>query len=198
MKLLNTTGRFLLASLVFILSSDVFAEYKTKSAFSDDYKCVSEKKGGFNHNKDGSKLTSFRGQEEFFLTHISNIPREAFTSGDINDLRQNYENQFFEISETYGTIEEKGSYSIRRPDQDPKLLPTHFLNRCNVNSIPTPNDTGTINCYTTKDLMQFSLDLETMRFTYSYLGTWHLKQFIKDYYGDSSVFAFGTCKKYFR
>ena len=43
----------------------------------------------------------------------------------------------------------------------------------------------------------FRFNLVTKNFTYAYLGSWDLPQEERKYFGDSSVFAFGTCKPYY-
>lgn len=187
------------------LSSNVFSEYKTKSVFSDDYKCVSHEKGGFNHTKDGHVLTRFHGKEEFFITHITNIPDEAMRDAvsyykifdhlsgkDLDTVREHYEMRFFPEPYDSRFPLEKGSYSISTPEDNPRKA-VSYSNKCMAYK---SDKGGSISCeYYFKDFM---LDLTTMRFTYVVSGSWHSPDLNNNYYGDSSVFAFGTCKKYFR
>jgi len=191
-------------TLICTYSTNSIAEYKTKSVFSADYKCVSETKGGFNHEASGHKLTLFKGKEEFFLMHISNIPDEAILkinkmmkvkSNDVNHLREIHEGRVMK-QEKYSEsmVTEESSYFIREPDDDPKEGMTYFSSGCS--SYKFENGSA-INCYKSDNSKVFILDMDTMRFTYSYAGSWHNK--VKDsYYGDSSMFAFGICKKYYR
>ena len=87
---------------------------------------------------------------------------------------------------------EKHSYFIRQPEDDPRKFQS-LLNAC---SSFKAGQEAEITCYESDGSQTFKLNLETMRFTYSYAGSWHSK-IKKGYYGDASVFAFGTCKKYF-
>jgi hypothetical protein len=92
-------------------------------------------------------------------------------------------------------IVEESSYFIREPGTDPKKGSTYINSGCTSYKVNKDNYRS-IRCYETEPSSSFSLDLETMRFTYSYEGTWNAKP-ENGYYGDSSVFAFGTCKKYY-
>ena len=193
---------FVLSLLAF--SSNVFSEYKTKSAFSNDYKCVSDEKGGFNHEKEGHDLTRFHGQEEFFITHISNIPIEALTHQfnkelDKDLIRNQRENNAVIVHEK-DFISEKSTYFIRTPEIDPKdFMAVH--EKCTIISVSVEGQKSakeTMYCFDGNSRKQFILNLNEMRFSYSYLGSWELTQEHPNYYGDSSIFAFGTCKKYFR
>lgn len=201
----NNTTLAIFYLLTCTCSTNVFAdEYKTKSVFSADYKCISETKGGFNHSASGHDLTRFQSEEEFFLTHISNIPDEAIVglnqvlksnTDDVNVMRAIFESFIMKQEITTGNrVVEESSYFIREPEIDPKKISTYYLNGCTVYKSPKWEQ---INCYQDDDSKSFVLDLETMRFTYSYAGTWHKKR-ENDYYGDSSVFVFGTCKEYYR
>lgn len=205
MRFNKTTIAFFL-TLTCTCSTSAIAEYKTNSVFSDDYKCVSEEKGGFNHGASGHSLTLFKGQEEFFLTHISNIPYEALVdwnqlleikllninANDESKIREIFEERLMR-QETLNIITtEKSSYFIRQPEDDPKKV-LSLINGC---SSFKAGQEAVITCYESVGSKTFELDLETMRFTYSYAGSWHSK-IKKGYYGDASVFAFGTCKKYF-
>jgi len=203
MKFNKTTAAILFA-LIYICSTNVFAqEYKTKSIFSDDYKCVADEQGGFNHNAYGHDLVRFKDKAEFFLIHISNIPYEAIIdlntqmkvdSNDPSKLREEFENRIMKqeiIPET--AIIEKSSYFIREPENDPKEMMIYVHNGCTSYKI---QENGSIVCYEADNSKTFSINLKTMRFTYSYAGSWGGTQ-ENGYYGDSSVFAFGTCKKYY-
>ncbi len=202
----NKTTIAIFLTLTCTCSTSAIAEYKTNSVFSDDYKCVSEEKGGFNHGASGHSLNLFKGQEEFFLTHISNIPYEALVDWNqlleikLLNIKANDESKIREIfeerimkQETLNIITtEKHSYFIRQPEDDPKKFQS-LLNAC---SSFKAGQEAEITCYESDGSQTFKLNLETMRFTYSYAGSWHSK-IKKGYYGDASVFAFGTCKKYF-
>ncbi len=197
----NKTTTAIFLTLVCTCSTSAIAEYKTNSVFSDDYKCVSEENGGFNHSASGHSLTLFKGQVEFFLTHISNIPYEAIVDWkQLLNIEANDESKIREIfeerrmrQETLNIITtEESSYFIRQPEDDPKKGES-LLYGC---SSFKAGQEAVITCYKSVGSKTFELDLETMRFTYSYAGSWHSKR-KNGYDGDSSVFAFGTCKKYF-
>ena len=115
-------------------------------------------------------------------------------SNDPNKLREAFENRIMKqkiIPET--AIIEKSSYFIREPGNDPKEMTIYVKNGCTSYKVQGKES---IVCYEAENSTTFSLYLNTMRFTYSYAGSWNGTH-KNGYYGDSSVFAFGTCKKYF-
>lgn len=193
-------------TLIAMLAINTFAEYKTKSVFKDDYRCIAETAGGFNHKANGHALTKFIPDQVFFLTHISNIPKEAILSF-LNNSKVSFENidedearEIFEkvllkqevLFKDY--IKENSGYFIREPDEDPKKWEIYFLNKC---ASVEMKGYRAISCYENDKEKTFNLDINTGRFTYSYSGSWQ-SEFKDGYYGDSSVFVFGKCKKYFR
>lgn len=201
-------------ALCFLTTPALSENYKTKSVFKEDFKCISDEKGGFNHNATGHELTKFTGKEEFFLVHISNIPEKAIldmltreTAQEINkksglssqeaeDLKRNeLEKEFLEKGGFSSVTTERGSYFIRTPRNNPNEASTYLYgNHCSA--ISTKNY-ASINCYRESFDKTFAFDLTTKRFTYSYAGTWNDKQ-DDGYHGDSSVFAFGKCEIYYR
>lgn len=200
-----------IVGLLLACSCSVVAEYKTESVFSTDYKCISDTIGGFNHKKFGHNLTEFNGIEEFFLTHITNIPIEGLRgyyqfNDSTKDLSEEDLRIFFEANNFYVTkpltyIDEYGSYYIRRPEENPKAGSSYW-NKCSASKNADPKkavDKGMFYCFKESDLFSFAFNANKGQFSYSYLGTWHLNQYNDtEYFGDSSVFAFGTCKPYYR
>lgn len=183
-------------------------EYRTKSVFSKSYRCVADEAGGFTHSASGHKLALFKPDEEFFLTHISNLPdklilqlsgRKGGTLSGIDGVRarEEVERRLMkqETSSHVDLVSETGSYFIREPDVQPEsLMATLFA--CKATKV---EEDSTITCY--GDGLGLGKTFQFMpgtgRFTFSYSGSWHNK--VKDnYYGDSSVFAFGSCKEYYR
>jgi hypothetical protein len=193
-------------SLAIIFSLKASAEYETKSVFSDDYKCTAEEKGGFSHTSTEHKLVFFHPDEEFFLMHISNIPKEAIfemqgklgvenRNNDEDLIRESVERRDMTqriVGDNYYTAEE-GSYYIREPDQDPKAETTYMQGKCT--SLKSA-EISSITCFENSQGKTFNFVIDTGRFSYSYAGSWEHKH-ENEYYGDSSVVAFGTCKKYF-
>jgi len=195
------------------LSTSVFAEYKSKSLFDTDYRCIADEVGGFNHRKDGHHQTRFKVNKEFFLTHISNIPDEAFLdfyksyeyrnhigkSDNIDSVRKQYDESYLQqeiIDFSSGkTVTEKGAYFIREPKMNPKSWETY---RRSCETIRDPILYNHIHCYQETVNSLFTIDLDTKRFSYAQLGSWHMRQDIPDYYGASSYFAFGKCEEYYR
>lgn len=183
-------------------------EYRTKSVFSKSYRCVADESGGFTHSASGHKLTLFKTDEEFFLTHISNLPdklvlqlsgRKGGTLSGIDGVRarEEVERRLMKQETMSGVdfVSETGSYFIREPSVEPEsLMATMYA--CKAIKA---EDATIITCY--GDGLGLGKTFQFMpgtgRFTFSYSGTWHNK--VKDnYYGDSSSFAFGTCKEYYR
>lgn len=206
---ITAKAKLISAAVALFFMGNVSAQYKSESIFSSDYKCVSEEKGGFNHDASGHKLTLFKGVEEFFLTHISNIPEQAILhfagrvrggkNMTVGELREELELRIFEKQKTYGDdyVVEVGSYYIRKPEEDPKKIFAYSAGKsCKAGALRDMKE-HTISCYLIDSRKTFNFDVNTGRFTYSYAGTWD--QPVKDgYHGDSAVFAFGTCKVYFR
>jgi len=183
--------------------------YATKSVFKADYKCTAEEAGGFNHGAKQHKLALFKPDEEFFLVHISNIPKKAvfemkskeiiaLLGGDEDRVREEVERTYMK-QESYveGFISEKSSYFIREPRDNPEEVTTYFANSaCSAWKSDKENDSR-ITCLESDGGKTFQFSPKTGRFTYSYSGSWHLEQ-KQDYYGDSSIFVFGSCKEYYR
>lgn len=198
-----------------LLATPLLAEnYQSNSVFDHDYKCVAEEKGGFNHNSTGHDLSKFIVDEEFFLVHISNIPEKVIsdmlkenTANEINQkkalsiqeveiLRRNELEKEFLNKQVFSTLTiEKGSYFFREPSEDPNDAIT-YLRGEHCTAVKN-NNYASINCHIGDYSKTFQFNLSTGRFTYSYAGTWNDE--VEDgYYGDSSFFAFGTCKQYYR
>ena len=198
----------LVAVAATLLTASVSAEYKSKSKFSASYKCVSDEKGGFNHRANGHDLVRFKGEEEFFLTHISNMPLapikqslklklsfhpEIEIATEEDKVREQFEQIAMSQLSSTGAWEE-GSYYFRNISSDPNTIVSWHSCSATKWSDNWSDDGGGIDCHS--DAKHFLFNPGTGRFTYAYLGSWHEK--VKnDYYGDSSIFAFGTCKEYY-
>lgn len=195
---MRVTILLLIASISFTCFSD---EYVWKSkAEPIDYKCVPDKEVGINWDKDGDehKVVTFNSatHDDFFLTHISNIPDKAFDPPKlpINERKARFERQLFDGSNSHDDfIFEDRSYFLRKASADPDDSLTYYLSKCSY----TKMDSGskTISCDSPRN---FELDLVTMRFVTSYLGTWHSSNKPSDYSGDSAVISYGMCRKYYR
>jgi len=192
-------------SLASVLALKASAEYETKSVFSDDYKCTADEKGGFSHTSTEHELVLFQPNEEFLLMHISNIPKEAIMemksksiiealNNDEDLIREEVERSYMKQEIYSGFTSEEGSYYIRVPDQDPKSVTTYMSSDC---SILKSTENSSMSCYTNDDRKTFNFIFDTGRFSYSYSGSWD-RIHENEYFGDSAVLAFGTCKKYFR
>jgi len=176
------------------------ADYKSKSVFSGNYKCVSTEDGGFNHTASGHQLVHFKERSEFFITHISRIPAKALSGlamsayGNEDELRQKAEEKLLKQHKLgENGILEDGAFFIRTPDQDPLSPMTYLFSSCKAY---TASNGDSISCYVGDQRTHFQFNMKTKRFVYAYLGTWDDP--VKDaYYGDSSIFAFGTCKEYY-
>ncbi|WP_157035519.1 hypothetical protein [Marinobacter psychrophilus] len=181
--------------------------YTTKSIFSADYKCTAQETGGFNHAETGHKLVLFKPDEEFFLIHISNIPQKAvfemkskeivaLLGNDEDRVREEVERSYMK-QEIYSEdfVSEKSSYFIRESDDNPEKVSTYLSNHsCSAAKFKKDFD---INCYEGDGGKTFQFNSKTGRFAYSYAGSWHSES-ENNYYGDSSIFVFGSCKEYYR
>jgi len=198
---MNKTCSVLAIQLMIVFSPTSMAEYKSKSVFSKDYKCVSESIGGFKGTANGHKLTRFKKQEEFFLTHISNLPEEAIMNSsyaipnNVDRSRELFEKGIMtqEISARFSETAEYGSYAIRYPVLDPRMTNVYIFNRCGASYTEFGSS---ISCYKSHVRENLNFNMNTMRFTYSNTGNWH--QIKKGENPSSAYFIFGTCKEYYR
>lgn len=196
--LMRVTLLLLMASISFTCFSD---EYVWKSqAEPIDYKCSPAKEVGINWDKDGDehKVVTFNSatHDDFFLTHISNIPDKVFDSPNlpINEQKAKFERKLFDDSNSVDDfIFEDDSYFLRGASADPDDSLTYYLSDCSY--IKRHSSSKTISCDSPR---KFVLDLVTMRFVTSYLGTWHSSNKSSDYAGDSAVISYGMCRKYYR
>jgi hypothetical protein len=195
--LMRVTLLLLMASISFTCFSD---EYVWKSqAEPIDYKCSPDKEVGINWDKDGDQheLTTFlsSGHDEFFLTHISNIPTRALPRPDlpIHERKALIESAFYNDLSTGSSTLENNSYFLRRQSEDPSSFGIYRSGECKYYD---NNEVKNIEC--AKALRHLEVDLDTMRFVSSYLGTWHYSNKPSDYKGDSAVLSYGKCRKYFR
>lgn len=185
-----------------------------ESVYDESYRCVSDTLGGYSHRKRRSDLVQFTGQEEFFLTHISEVPVSAlrgYIAANVEGAREAVEtmserqvreawNSFFVVSDrtnglTVQGIGERNTYFIRTPDLNPKESSWLSYGACRV---AASNLFGReIHCHASmRSGTMFIFDMDTGRFSYASLGSRHSPQ--KDgHYGDSSVFAFGECAPYY-
>lgn len=194
---MRVTILLLMASISFTCFSD---EYVWKSKVEPiDYKCVPDKEVGISWDKDGDehKVVTFNSatHDDFFLTHISNIPDKAFypTKLPINERKARFERKLFDGSNSLNDyISEVRSYFLRKASSDPDDSLTYIQSKCSYTKM---YDSRTISCNFPRN---FELDLVTMRFVTSYLGTWHSSNKPSDYSGDSAVISYGMCRKYYR
>ena len=164
-----------------------------------DYKCVPDKEVGLNWalSGDDHKLLTFlpSGYDEFFLTHISNIPNAALPKPDLplNVRKGTIEYRFYEDLSTESSRLEINSYYFRMQSEDPRSYNTYSTGECKYYD---NDEVKNIECV--KALRHLEVDLNTMRFVSSYLGTCHYSNKPSDYKGDSAVLSYGKCRKYFR
>lgn len=197
--------RLLLLSLSMFLSLSCFSDevnepdvYVWKSkAEPIDYKCVPDKEVGLNWalSSDDHELTTFKpsGYNHFFLAHISNVPLKSF---GLNLTESAFEHVFYEDLSDESLILEKNSYFFRTESDDPNSFYTYSPSTCQYFKPIKGSGTNEITC--TSGRRHFEVDLDTMRFVSSYLGTWHSSNNKSDYAGNSAFLSYGQCRKYFR
>jgi len=193
--------RLLLLPLVLFITPVALSEdYVWKSkAEPIDYKCVVERKVGFDW-EDGSRFLEFdsKGYKDIFLTHISNLPVGSMTPfippftepPSLNERRSDMEEHNFRNLLTKGvfretTIKEEGSYFMRNED----LKHGSSLSKSCVYT-DSASTNASIDCFDSRST--FSFNTGTKRFSQSLLGGWHLGL------PYASVLSYGTCRKYFR
>ncbi len=207
-----------LVVLSFLTASTIcVAYYETKSKFKTDYKCISDVQGGYNHKKDGHNFVEFNESEEFFLTHVSNVPISAvnkyltklkgITTEDLTiDMSRGLFEAFLMKVDEYGSgddsiyLVEKDSYFIREPEDDPDNLSIYTLfGSCDTSFIELKSgETKSMSCYSDNTMSSFHFNINNGKFTYTYSGNWHQERKDPDYYGDSAIIAMGMCKPYYR
>ena len=207
---------FAVSMLSFLMAAPTWAAYETKSRFKTDYKCVSDETGGFNHRKNEHKLTRFKGNKEFFLTHISNVPIEAVNNylteyekiaigGYTTEMsRRVYEDIILDINlidlDPIVWSFEKGSYFIRTPETNPNHYWNYDADNCKTSYKEHEGavEENQLGCYMNWSDKSFEFNFDTGKFMYTNLGTWHYKHETPDYFGDSALIAMGVCKPYYR
>lgn len=185
-------------------AQNAIAEYKTKSHYSKNYKCVAEEAGGYNHDGAKHHLARFRERNEYFLTHISRLPIGTLKNmrtpeiidsfnGDESLLRKDVERVYLAIEETsYGLYEEEGAYFFRNATQDP-LTYAALLHSCRAITVEKDKSNPEVVC----DIFgggELSFSTESGRFVVASPGNWIMAN---DETPDSSYFEFGTCKEYY-
>ena len=188
--------RLLLLPLVMMITPVALSEDYVSKAEPIDYKCVPDTETGVNWDSDGDdhRLVTFKSNEykDFFLIHTSNVPKQA------SRFKNDVENLNLTPNESY--IYEFRSYYYRTQDLDPNDPVTYLRSPdCKYWSgrfDESFDDDTYISCSSLG--RSFSLDLDSMRFVRSYLGTWHEQSKDSKYAGDSAVISYGTCSKYFR
>lgn len=202
--------RLFLLTLVTFLSftcmSNESDEYVWKSkADPIDYKCTPYKAAGIDWDEGGEqhKLTTFApsSYKDFFLTHISNIPTKALPSpaSPLNQRRAFLES-YFEYKDDYGFITETNSYFLRTQADNPNVLTTYLLSKCEYKY--GHNQDKFVKCKT--EQYNLELNLRSMRFVSIEIGSWHhgpIPPELAAYaFGSTwnTVINYGVCRKYFR
>jgi hypothetical protein len=172
------------------------SESDVVSRFSGDYRCTTENMGGFTHEKDGHKLSLFRPDRDYRLTHVGNLPPEAYMN---------------RLDALEGMIKreahaETGTYYLRTTDQPKSSVVGMQQGICVAlgKDIGEPHKIRCENRLLGPDI--FELDTSTGRFVATGIGSWHSKglgplvdssQLPEGYEGDASYFVFGSCDRYF-
>ncbi|MEZ3187644.1 hypothetical protein [Stutzerimonas stutzeri] len=185
------------------LTQVAIAEYKSRSLFTKNYKCVVHESGGYSHANHRHELTRFSEREEYFLTHISRLPLAAAKGlagsepGDLNGdeslLRRRVEERWFTSEDFLGVFQtEKRAYFLRESSEDPFSVNTSKSN-CEASMPKQEGYASTITC-TMNTSGKFEFYPETGRFMISDPGSWASETSENS---ASSFFSFGTCKEYY-
>jgi len=162
------------------------------------FKCIVEYEGGVSHGKNSQRSTAFKvNGEEFRLLPRSNLPASALEL--FNRFRKaefsNYED--LDLEGVKGGVDEKNTYAVRDAASDPSSAGS--WTPCNLTTFSDFYGQKQIVC-TPRDNFPdklFRLNLDTKKFVRVYLGSWDAPPFKDGYYGDDSVFSFGTCRPYY-
>lgn len=219
MKYITIIVAALLASNI-----SVADEYETKSQYTKSYKCVVDEMGGYNHTATEHQLSRFKGEDVFYLTHITHISvrvmlatmkfpyyrkqAEALKIKHPDWSNESLARQVVEqmkLEQSKGILGkdryyETGSYVISTNEDNPLDWAT-YRESCKAVSIPDLKSSNIV-CYASSTVEYvdevFNFDVTTGRFAYMYLGSWHIDNKMEDYFGDSSLFKYGKCKEYYR
>ena len=183
------------------------------------YRCTSEERGGYQHEKNDHRLTKF-AEGDYRIVTFSEIPDEAipmlvtmqesrlridvglsqpYSSLKISDLRKAYTKIMDKRSYVTDLIEIYiGKSFLRSTSSDPSLATsyTSCVQDITWKSKRDKNaqDVDKISCNSgDHNLFQF----QNGRFSSAYLGSWHAETKSSSYSGDSSVFNFGYCVLYY-
>ena len=156
------------------------------------YRCLADYEGGVNHKKRGHDPGKFRPDLEFRLVHRTALPEKLLSTWSQYNL---FEPNI--ISSNDSIKLEEHTYFLRSVADNPNMG-ANWL-KCYAQrweEIPTKSN---ITCSEHLEKVDelFRFNLVTKNFTYAYLGSWDLPREERNYFGDSSVFAFGTCKPYY-
>lgn len=191
------------ATVTLSLTQAAIAEYKSKSLFTKNYKCVAHESGGYYHANHRHELTRFSEREEYFLTHISRLPLAAAKrlagselgalNGDESLIRRRVEERWFTSEDLLGVFQtEKRAYFLRESSEDPFSVNTSKSN-CEASMPKLEGYTSTITCVMNTS-GKFEFYPETGRFMISDPGSWASETSENS---ASSFFSFGTCKEYY-
>lgn len=162
--------------IAFLVLSSVTAAhaqgYESASRYETSYKCEAEKAGGFSHSKSGSKLVNFELSQDFFITHISNLPTDGYNDWpafrgieDESALKTAFEaNVHVKMTHQEGVwTEETGTYYFREASTNPRS-DSHALDICTIGEVSGPGNPAIIRC---KSLLggQTMFNVDTSRFT---------------------------------
>jgi hypothetical protein len=200
-----------LASLAIFVAAalPVFAEdAPIESRYDLSFKCVSDKKGGYNPSASGLSFTQFYGQEEFFVTHYSDVPIYSLVDESDIDIEKGMTENWWRKAMSSHYIEqdeysESGSYYLRDASLDPKysiFLWTKCTAMGSYNSDKEEWEANPANITCTAQNKVFQMSTKTGRFASASLGSWIDGKTEMDgeaYYGDSAILAMGQCKVYY-
>lgn len=193
---MKNSNKFVTVAVVFL--SICTKTYGIESKFNTSYRCVSNFAAGVNHSAEGHTAAEFYTRDEFRLTHFNDLkdstlerwPRLA-SSHIVNDAGGGYYN-------------EENAYFFRETDVSERNA-IWLAPKCTAYG---EEENGafvarSIACH--KSSYIFKLSTLDGSFSYAYIGSYDPtgvkyrpdgdKE--KKYYGDSSVFWYGTCSPYY-
>jgi hypothetical protein len=214
--------KILLALILLSFTNIVSAKVDPKEAKTKpEYRCETHESGGFIHEKDGHHLARFKTSEDYRIVPFSKVPDEAvpmlvifqgnnlgidfgipfvgITDRKVSDVRKAYMGTMDKISHVDDLTEiYVGLSFLRNTSSDPTEATSYtscvqddvFRSRRRAHQ----TDIKKITCNKgDHSLFQFV----NGRFSSAYLGSWQHEKESSDYYGDTSWFNFGTCKRYY-
>ena len=156
------------------------------------FKCITDYKGGVAHGKNAQRTGIYKPNgEEFRLLPRLSLPESVVSFWDTLGINQP------DIQVLKSGNLEKNTYWFRYAENNPSEK--FSWHGCNLSTATDLYEQKRIVCGADSNFPfdLFRLNIETLKLVYVYLGSWDDRPLKEGYFGDDSVFSFGTCRPYY-